>query len=114
MKITDQTVKNRRKWLRALRSGDYKQTRHQLHIIYGKNSGYCCLGVACEVSGLGEWDGEQFLVGDRMEACGLPAAVAEWLGMTDKQESKAANLNDMTELSFSEIADQFERKWRRI
>ena len=32
-------------WLNALRSGDYQQTRHTLH----NASGYCCLGVACNI-----------------------------------------------------------------
>lgn len=43
------------KWVRALRSGKYRQGKHQLK--YGKS--YCCLGVACALklakpnSGLG-------------------------------------------------------------
>lgn len=34
-----------RVWIKALRSGKYKQTTGQLQ----DNHGYCCLGVACEV-----------------------------------------------------------------
>lgn len=35
---------NQRKWLKALRSGKFKQTRQgHLH----DNKGFCCLGVAC-------------------------------------------------------------------
>jgi len=34
-----------KKWVKALRSGKYKQSREML-----KNSGgYCCLGVLCEI-----------------------------------------------------------------
>lgn len=33
------------KWLKALRSGKYKQGRRQLH----KNGYYCCLGVLCNI-----------------------------------------------------------------
>jgi len=35
----------------ALRSGRYQQTRNRLRT----DSGYCCLGVACAISGLNEW-----------------------------------------------------------
>lgn len=35
----------------ALRSGDYPQTDGRLH----NQDGYCCLGVACDLSRLGEW-----------------------------------------------------------
>lgn len=31
------------KWLKALRSGDYKQTKHKLY--NPKTGGFCCLGV---------------------------------------------------------------------
>lgn len=33
------------KWLRALRSGEYKQAQHFLQT----DEGYCCLGVACKL-----------------------------------------------------------------
>lgn len=35
----------RTKWLKALRSGDYKQADSVLKSL---NGGYCCLGVICE------------------------------------------------------------------
>jgi len=34
-----------KKWIKALRSGKYKQTSGSLHDV----NGYCCLGVACKV-----------------------------------------------------------------
>ena len=37
-----------KKWVEALRSGEYKQTQNKLH----DKDGYCCLGVLCEVMGL--------------------------------------------------------------
>lgn len=33
-------------WIKALRSGEYKQTRKTLQDEYG----YCCLGVLCKIS----------------------------------------------------------------
>lgn len=37
----------KRKWLKALRSGKYKQTRGSLYDDI--DGGYCCLGVMCKV-----------------------------------------------------------------
>lgn len=42
------------KWLKALRSGDYKQARQFLRT----EKGFCCLGVACDISGKNAWDPE--------------------------------------------------------
>lgn len=36
------------KWIEALRSGKYKQTRQ----ILRDGNGHCCLGVLCEVAGI--------------------------------------------------------------
>lgn len=44
------------KWVAALRSGKYTQTKHKLHSGEYKertidvNPGHCCLGVLCEIS----------------------------------------------------------------
>src|SRR5688572_25287944 len=38
-------------WIKALESGDFKQTAAQLRNL----SGHCCLGVGCEKSNVGEW-----------------------------------------------------------
>jgi hypothetical protein len=48
------------KWLTALRSGNYKQSKMQLK----SDDGYCCLGVLCEVSGEGEFVEEYNELGD--------------------------------------------------
>lgn len=37
---------NAKKWVEALRSGKYRQTKYQL----AKRGRYCCLGVGCEVA----------------------------------------------------------------
>lgn len=38
-------------WIEALKSGKYSQCIRVLHI----ENEYCCLGVACELSEIGEW-----------------------------------------------------------
>ena len=45
-------TKTQQKWINALRSGEYKQVRNSLRTP----DGFCVLGVACDVSNLGEWD----------------------------------------------------------
>lgn len=44
------------KWVKALRSGRYKQTQQQLKSIEGGKPYYCCLGVLCTVSREGKWN----------------------------------------------------------
>lgn len=43
---------NAKKWVAALKSGTYEQALSVLHVV---DDGYCCLGVACDISGLGRW-----------------------------------------------------------
>lgn len=43
-------------WLKALRSGDYKQGRQALRIGDGKASKYCCLGVLCDLGEKKAWE----------------------------------------------------------
>ena len=116
MKITDQIVKNRRAWLRALRSGDYKQGRDQLRCD-GK---YCCLGVACDISGIGQWESrygigdKYYVVGEEYSDCVLTSQLLEWLGMTGQGQNTAINLNDKSHFTFKQIAEHFKHIWRRI
>lgn len=42
-------AEDKKKWVEALRSGDYKQGVHALRDYDDK---YCCLGVACEIFGM--------------------------------------------------------------
>ncbi len=51
MKYTlNQQKEHRREWIKALRSGDFQQTKG---VLYNpENKGFCCLGVACIVAGL--------------------------------------------------------------
>lgn len=67
MSITSKQKENVTKLIAALRSGKYKQARFKLsasiHNEFGVSGeeeflpevGFCCLGVACDLSGLGTW-----------------------------------------------------------
>ena len=99
------------KWLKALRSGKYKQAKGTLY-SEAKN-GYCCLGVL------------QVCLGDVEKHLGLPSG--RWLALhdvrfldaeggygTDPALSKtgltASNLNDDYKKGFKYIADLIERR----
>ena len=42
------------KWVAALRSGEYQQAYGRLR----DDNSFCCLGVLCDISGLGKWVNE--------------------------------------------------------
>lgn len=44
----------KKKWVEALRSGEYKQGSNRLYSYY--DNSYCCLGVACRIAGYSEED----------------------------------------------------------
>lgn len=44
----DEIKELHKKWVEALRSGEYKQTQSKLH----NEEGFCCIGVLCEVKGM--------------------------------------------------------------
>ena len=88
-KLTE-AQKARRAWVRALRSGKYKQTTHCLHDKSEKGKeGFCCLGVLCELAlkeGVIEAARDQ---GSSYYAYGrhsnyLPEKVREWVGLTER------------------------------
>ncbi len=120
-------LKDRReRWLRALEGGSFKQGTGQLR----ENDRYCCLGVACKISGLGEYDDDDMYRVDKeidsADLAGLPS-VRKVLGMTSPQAHVAACLNDGDNMiygvqdvnpenkkcSFKEIAAFFRKIWRQ-
>lgn len=102
---------NAKKWVEALRSGNYKKTVGQLSNEYG----YCCLGVACDLyeketgdelpkSEDGDYD-DVYLYGDF-------SCVKEWLGLRNGDGSygdddSLAKYNDGGK-TFNQIADIIE------
>lgn len=118
-------------WIEALESGEFDQAKGCLRKAEtaraqgGDNraeTGYCCLGVACEVARKagavdGEWEANterpQFVVrkdGEAEESAGgaLPLAVQDWLGV-DSSDPRvlgtcASTRNDQDGWTFAEIA----------
>lgn len=76
--------RHRQTWVDALKSGKYPQAREYLKIERkGCPVGYCCLGVACEVSGAaseGSYDHEglvEYHFDQETEM--LPESVIDWI-----------------------------------
>ena len=111
---------NRKKWVEALRSGKYKQTEGTLK---GKDEEgrdrFCCLGVACDISGLSTWESTK--VNGRVYDGNygvLPDSVQQWLGMDTSKGSYRNQFGDMYSLTqmnddcldFDMIADMIEQE----
>lgn len=106
-------------WLAALRSGEYPQGRRQLKTTQGS---YCCIGVLCDISGMGVWSpeadedcGSSYLMRDHTGTyrawATAPAPVRDWAvaehGNGEEWEA-LVKLNDYDRLSFEEIATYIE------
>jgi len=97
----------------ALRSGKYTQTNGQLR----DGDAFCCLGVACDISKLGEWNGNKYFSEEGI----LPNEVRDYFGFYNSNggvrdyhtESCLSELNDKGQ-SFIEIADFIETNWERL
>lgn len=119
----DPNRENMRKLADALDSGKYAQGDAALRT---KNDKFCCLGVACDISGLGQWvlSGTSSLnykyevVGDNdFSAQGtalLTPAMCRWLGTSNEGRftypgsedvQTLTNINDSGKFTFSQIAD---------
>lgn len=110
------------RWVAALRSGEYKQTKSELKDGQG---GFCCLGVLCDIyakdNGRKRWSVAQ--LSDKADGefalsyldQGVPAAVvAIWAGLDYDQEirigQRCETLYDHNDdgRTFAEIADAIE------
>lgn len=107
-------------WVKALKSGKYKQTTGTLKDNYG----FCCLGVLCDVYAKTNkkkvWSDGDFGFTAFGRRSALPSKVVKWAGLeSDNPEVKygkrkfktnLAILNDEYRCSFKKIADVIERK----
>lgn len=102
-------AKLKQQWIEALRSGKYEQTKEALH----SGDGYCCLGVLCDISRLGSWEGENYEVPDDLGELRTLKGELEFLresfGIGNDQERTLIRMNDDDGLNFDAIADYIER-----
>lgn len=106
----------KKKWLEALRSGEYQQTKGHLKDA----EGHCCLGVLCEITNLGTWEpvyhGGEILTyrvnGKVASECDglLPEAVVHATGVDDAAQTALYPMNDshLDPKDFPAIADWIE------
>jgi hypothetical protein len=116
-------VKDR--WVEALRSGKYSQTKGVLR----DGKGFCCLGVLCDIAkdelGINwRFNGRSYDM--KSYSLVLPTIVTEWAGLRDDQGMVFPNNNDTEEplfnppklndngASFAEIADMIEQNWEKM
>lgn len=99
-----------KKWVDALRGGKYQQGRHQLR--KPEQNEYCCLGVLCDISGLGKWDNDDpavFVDDNGHESyVTINRALLEKLGLNEDISITLAGMNDIWGQDFSQIADKIE------
>lgn len=99
----------------ALRSGKYQQAKWKLR----NGNAFCCLGVACDISRLGEWDKKgDYHISTRYSNSVLPDDVQAWFGFktntgTFSNDTCLTEMNDNGK-SFAEIADFIEANWEAL
>ena len=106
MKVPQKQLK---KWIKALRSGEYKQSTKRLQT----DRGYCCLGVACKVLIPKE---KQLLHQGRLDG-GMPStqhSAPGWLKEISRNVFLITGIalidyNDIYKFKFNEIADLLEQ-----
>lgn len=103
-------------WLKALRSGKYRQGSHRLHTQLSPTfHTYCCLGVLCEVMGVPSVKQDESFFYDNNDRW-LPRSI--FLVVPDiLNQHKLAAMNDGDEFdsiekySFEDIADYVEKTY---
>ena len=101
MKTTDETMKGsdmnqelKQKWIEALKSGKFTQGYGRLRTEEGK---YCCLGVFCEVSGIG--------INEDGMGAGQQPGYRELTDISPSAQFRLWQMNDSRSKTFPEIAD---------
>jgi len=92
----------KKKWIRALRSGDFEQTTGVLAYC-GK---YCCLGVLCEISGKLPFRNEHVFPDTKSVANNkIPKKGLVLVMLDPKDQQTLIRLNDDKQYTFNQIAD---------
>lgn len=97
--------KLKREWVKALRSGEYKQGQDCLCQWRAGEFRFCCLGVLEDIATDADWvmcrDGYRYRVEDRAFGCST--------SLVDMPEQEALALMNDEGSPFSEIADYIEK-----
>jgi len=108
-------------WVKALRSGDYQQTTGKLKGLrdgdFPPNTppGYCCLGVLCDISTEGKWEGFSYVnvrwddIAEEWDADIDFEVFEQWTGLSEEAKNALIHFNDEDKFDFNQIADAIER-----
>jgi len=111
-----------KRWVKALRSGKYKQSKRKLKRTSKGKDLYCCLGVLCDISKQGEWENNKYKTSDSLERDVLPPAIMDWAGITEPNGNFSADividkfLTDYNDdgCTFEQIANIIEKNWKQL
>lgn len=111
-------AENRKKWVEALRSGEYEQGTGYLAYKYSGLQYFCCLGVACELYNKENQEtplliepksvGNQIITKYENTEYKLPKVVTEWLGLSTEEGSYSIGYNKYDLATQNDIGMTFE------
>lgn len=119
MYVRPLTVELSKRWIAALRSGEYKQTSSCLR----KGDCFCAIGVLCNIVDKGYWkEASDIMIGEYYQFGGFSisntgpyATIVDRLGGGESVHEyvldKVTTMNDKEGKSFNEIADWLENYW---
>lgn len=110
-----------KKWIKALRSGKYKQTKGVLRDEINGKPAYCCLGVLCETLGMKARKHAgipRFYYGRKVYGV-LPLSAFRLTGMKSFNgylRTEGITLTDLNDegKSFKQIAKVIEKHWKEL
>ena len=98
------------KWVKALRSGRYKQGTSRLRTKTGGEIRYCCLGVAYNIATNGSgWTEGSFGTYYTASRQGAYLGRTDPFTLPDSLQGKLAGMNDSGSWDFKRIADWIEK-----
>lgn len=102
MEITNKLPEDfKKKWVAALRSGEYKQGKGTLY--RENNDTHCCLGVACRIAGM---ENDTIAALDYIP---IRYNIPDFLIGEEEIPLTLSSMNDEKVLPFTEIADWIEK-----
>ena len=116
----EEQADHREQLVRALMDGKYRQS----HTALRRNDKFCVLGVACDLSMLGTWQGDEdsmaYVVGNEWSSIELADSVAEYYGFASTNPEVHYNgrlrtlmsLNDGQEMPFNKLAELIDHNIR--